>query len=268
MPGVRARLPQSRWHLSRVLKKWMGVCPGGKEPREGISGEGLTRRQTAGGKLQALEEIDTFNTQWAVHHQAPFSSISLRCTPFLTLYHLRHTIQILHSRILTLNNPAQIPSSPHAVHDTAFLSLVSPSRGVTSPAQRLLGSLLGSCWNHHMRDTPKSPLYRIPALLGERARWPNLHTEQLSLLTSEGNSSGSEKLAFMYGDASRGLMTQHLSKETNVGHCQPQQAKEYVLSFRWTWKRKWGGDGTKRRRVCYSVSTILTFKVLPKPPVS
>ena len=30
------------------LKKWMGVCPGGKEPREGISGKGLSRRQTAG----------------------------------------------------------------------------------------------------------------------------------------------------------------------------------------------------------------------------
>ena len=166
IPGVRARLPQSRWHLSRVLKKWMGVCPGGKEPREGISGEGLTRRQTAGGELQALEEIDTFNTQWALHHQAPFSSISLRCTPFLTLYYLRHTIQILHSRILTLNNPAQIPSSPHEVHATAFLSLVSPSCGVTSPAPRFLGSLLGSCWNHHMRDTPQ-----VPTLQNSNPSW-------------------------------------------------------------------------------------------------
>ena len=73
-----------------------------------------------------------------------------------------------------------------------------------------------------MRDNPKSPLYKIPTLLGEAAHWSNLHTKQLSLLTSEGNSSDSEKLAFMYGDASRGLMTQHLSKKTNVGHCQPQ----------------------------------------------
>lgn len=83
-----------------------------------------------------------------------------------------------------------------------------------------------------MRDNPKSPLYKILTLLGEPARWPNLHTKQLSLLTSEGNSSDLEKLAFMYGDASRGLMIQHLSKKTNVGHCQPQQAKEYVLSLR------------------------------------